>query len=426
MRKRIILLVVILVVGVGAWTGYSLFFKDAVATDNLLVSGNIEAHESVVSFKAVQSRVVELPFDEGQWVKAGTAAGAARRQRLSAAGRDQRGRSAACRNSNSLPRCRNSRPRMRRSANDNADLAQKNIDYDRSQKLWTEKIISGDQRDHTETALKESGAAMQRDRAMERSAQQDIAVAQANISNASENLELAKIMLGYTTLRAPFSGVILTRQTELGEVMQPGTPVVTLADLDHVWLRAYVAETDLGRIRWGQAATVHTDTYPDKAYPGQISFIASEAEFTPKSVETHKERVTLVYRIKIDVENPRHELKPGMPADATIHLGPLRCRAATAVDDKTGRRPRPGEGFPRRPRDRSSELRRRTRRNLRHRRTRRRGQDHDHAHPRRSACARRRRRDGRAMRRRRRPGRRQASHQLHAAALRPLRRSDGG
>ena len=147
------------------------------------------------------------------------------------------------------------------------------------------------------------------------------AVAKANIRSAQENLALAKIMLGYTSLRAPFSGVILTRQTELGEVMQPGTPVVTLADLDHVWLRAYVAETDLGRIRWGQAATVHTDTYPDKAYPGQISFISSEAEFTPKSVETHKERVTLVYRIKIDVQNPRHELKPGMPADATIHLG---------------------------------------------------------------------------------------------------------
>ena len=109
-----------------------------------------------------------------------------------------------------------------------------------------EKIISGDQRDHTDTALKQSNAAMQRDLAMERSAQQDIEVAKANIRNASENLELAKIMLGYTTLRAPFSGVILTRQTELGEVMQPGTPVVTLADLDHVWLRAYVAETDLG------------------------------------------------------------------------------------------------------------------------------------------------------------------------------------
>jgi len=320
MKKRIIVLMVVLIVGIGAWTGYSLFFNDIVASDNLLVSGNIEAHESVVSFKAVQSRVVELPFEEGQWVKAGTllarlddgdyrqqvaineAALQVQEQQLSSA----------------MQKLEAARSTV---VNDNADLDQKKIDYVRSQKLWSDKIISGDQRDHTDTALKQSNAAMQRDLAMEHSAQQDIAVAKANIRNASENLELAKIMLGYTTLRAPFSGVILTRQTELGEVMQPGTPVVTLADLDHVWLRAYIAETDLGRIRWGQAATVHTDTYPDKAYPGQISFISSEAEFTPKSVETHKERVTLVYRIKIDVQNPRHELKPGMPADATIHLG---------------------------------------------------------------------------------------------------------
>jgi HlyD family secretion protein len=321
MKTRIVILIAILVLVAGAWVGYWGLFKDAGSTDALLVSGNIEAHESVVSFKAVQSRVVELPFDEGQWVKAGTLLARLDdgdyRQQVAineAALRVQEQQLASA-----MQKFEAARATI---TNDNADLAQKNIDYERSQKLWNDKIISGDQRDHTETALKQSSAAMQRDLAMERGALQDIAVAKANIRNASENLELAKIMLGYTTLRAPFSGVILTRQTELGEVMQPGTPVVTLADLDHVWLRAYVAETDLGRIRWGQAATVHTDTYPDKAYPGQISFISSEAEFTPKSVETHKERVTLVYRIKIDVENPRHELKPGMPADATIHLGP--------------------------------------------------------------------------------------------------------
>ena len=321
MSKRIIMLLVVLILGIGAWTGYSRFFEDVVATDNLLVSGNIEAHESVVSFKAVQSRVVELPFDEGQWVKAGTLLA-----RLDDSDYRQQvaiNEAALQVQEQQLSSAMQKLAAARATVNDdNADLSQKNIDYVRSEKLWSDKIISGDQRDHTDTALKQSNAAMQRDLAMERSAQQDIEVAKANIRNASENLELAKIMLGYTTLRAPFSGVILTRQTELGEVMQPGTPVVTLADLDHVWLRAYVAETDLGRIRWGQAATVHTDTYPDRAYPGQISFISSEAEFTPKSVETHKERVTLVYRIKIDVENPRHELKPGMPADATIHLGP--------------------------------------------------------------------------------------------------------
>jgi|HubBroStandDraft_1064217.scaffolds.fasta_scaffold04169_3 HlyD family secretion protein len=321
MNKRILMLVVVLILGAGAWAGYSILFNASDSTGNLLVSGNIEAHESVVSFKAVQSRVVELPFDEGQWVAAGTLLArlddSDYRQQVAineAALQVQEQQLASAMQKLSAARAT--------VADDNADLAQKNIDYVRSQKLWGDKIISGDQRDHTDTALKQSSAAMQRDQAMERSAQQDIEVAKANIRSARENLELAKIMLGYTTLRAPFSGVILTRQTELGEVMQPGTPVVTLADLDHVWLRAYVAETDLGRIRWGQAATIHTDTYPDKAYPGQISFISSEAEFTPKSVETHKERVTLVYRIKIDVQNPRHELKPGMPADATIHLGP--------------------------------------------------------------------------------------------------------
>jgi membrane fusion protein YbhG len=110
------------------------------------------------------------------------------------------------------------------------------------------------------------------------------------------------------------------RQAELGEVVVPGTPVVTLADLDHIWLRAYLAETDLGRIRWGQDANITTDTYPGKQYHGRVSFISSNAEFTPKSVQTYRERVTLVYRIKIDIDNPNHELKPGMPADAHIQL----------------------------------------------------------------------------------------------------------
>jgi HlyD family secretion protein len=96
--------------------------------------------------------------------------------------------------------------------------------------------------------------------------------------------------------------------------------VVTIADVDRLWMRGYINETDLGRIRWGQPATVRTDTYPDKGYQGRVSFISSQAEFTPKSVETYKERVTLVYRIKIDLDNANHELKPGMPAEAVIDI----------------------------------------------------------------------------------------------------------
>jgi HlyD family secretion protein len=108
------------------------------------------------------------------------------------------------------------------------------------------------------------------------------------------------------------------RQAELGELASPGTPVVTIADLDHVWLRAYINETDISKVHLGSIVTVTTDTYPDKAYEGRVSFIAPNAEFTPKTVETHAERVTLVYRIKIDISNPAHDLVPGMPADATI------------------------------------------------------------------------------------------------------------
>jgi len=230
--------------------------------------------------------------------------------------------------------------------NDRADLAQRDLDYDRRRRLFNANAISAEDRDLALTALKQSQAALQRDIAAALAADRDVEVAKASLKDAQRNLELSKVILEYTILRAPFSGVILVRNAELGEVMQPGTPVVTMADLDHIWLRAYISETDLGRVRWGQDAVVTTDSYPGKQYRGRISFIASDAEFTPKSVETHKERVTLVYRIKIDVQNPRHELKPGMPADALIELnsgtggGPQR----DGYRDPQGKAGRPPSG----------------------------------------------------------------------------------
>ena len=140
--------------------------------------------------------------------------------------------------------------------------------------------------------------------------------------DATDTVTLVGVHLNQLTLHRFYSGVVLVRQAELGEVVSAGTPVVTIADVDHLWMRGYLNETDLGRVKWGQSATIHTDTFSDKTYQGRVSFISSQAEFTPKSVETHKERVTLVYRIKIDLDNPNHELKPGMPADAVIDVPP--------------------------------------------------------------------------------------------------------
>jgi len=317
--KRLLLALVVLA-GAGAAVLYWQISREGVAPGEIVVSGNIEAHQSLVSFKDVTSRIIELPFDEGQWVEKGQLIARVDdsnyKQQVAvdeAAVRVQQEQLASTR--------QNLIAAQHTVANDEADFAEKNVDYQRYQELWKQNATSGQSRDLAETAMKQSSAGLMRDQAMVKVAEENINAAAAAVKNAEETLRLAKITLGYTVLRAPFSGVIVVRQTELGEVMQPGTPVVTLADLDHVWLRAYVSETDLGKIRWGQDATVTTDTYPGKKYPGRISFISSSAEFTPKSVETHQERVTLVYRIKIDIDNPNHELKPGMPADALIELG---------------------------------------------------------------------------------------------------------
>jgi HlyD family secretion protein len=110
------------------------------------------------------------------------------------------------------------------------------------------------------------------------------------------------------------------KSAEVGEVLGMGTAVVAIGDLDKPWLRGYINEPDLGRVKLGSKAKVTTDSYPGKVYWGRVTFIASEAEFTPKQIQTPEERVKLVYRIKIEVENPNQELKLNMPADAEILL----------------------------------------------------------------------------------------------------------
>jgi HlyD family secretion protein len=150
---------------------------------------------------------------------------------------------------------------------------------------------------------------------------EQVAQLRARADRARRALEIAQTRVEYATLTAPFSGIVLAEHLEPGEHVNPGTPVVTLGELEHVWLRAYIDETDLGRVHLGQQVSVTTDTFPDRRYSGRVSFIASEAEFTPKNVQTEKERVKLVYRIKVAIPNPKLELKPGMPADGDIRLG---------------------------------------------------------------------------------------------------------
>ena len=152
----------------------------------------------------------------------------------------------------------------------------------------------------------------------------EVQAAKAQVLSAQAALELADIQLSHCELSAPFQGVIVSRNVEPGEVVSPGQEVMSVADLSKVYLKVFVAETEIGMVKPGQPAEVKIDTFPARAYRGTVSYISPEGEFTPKVIQTHKERVKLVYLVKIIIPNPNLELKPGMPADAWFNPNPAK------------------------------------------------------------------------------------------------------
>jgi HlyD family secretion protein len=318
-KRRFVIFFVIAAVAIAAAyrAGILRDWRTSADGDAIVLSGNIEAHESVLSFKGVQSRVVALPFDEGQSVKkdATLAVVDSRDLKQQVVIAD----AVAAVQTRQLDAATQSLIAAHRTVDaDLAALAQRELDLQRNQDLQKQGFISTAALDNVKTALTQARAVLARDQALVQVAERNIKVVQASSHSAEQSAQLSRLTESYAVLAAPFDGVILARQAEVGEVVAPGTPIVTIADLDHVWLRAYLNETDVGKVRLGQAVTITTDSVPGRQFPGRISSIASQAEFTPKSVETHAERVTLVYRIKIDIDNPEHLFVPGMPADAKI------------------------------------------------------------------------------------------------------------
>ncbi len=150
--------------------------------------------------------------------------------------------------------------------------------------------------------------------------EQELTTREAEAARARAQVGITDAMLQDAVVLSPVNGIVLVKSVENGEVIGAGTTLATVGEMDHPWLRGYISEQDLGRVKLGARVKVTTDSFPGKNYWGRVSFIASEAEFTPKQIQTTEERVKLVYRIKIEVENPQHELKLNMPADAEIEV----------------------------------------------------------------------------------------------------------
>lgn len=150
--------------------------------------------------------------------------------------------------------------------------------------------------------------------------QEEVGARRAEIDRQKAQIAVVDAQLDDTVSVAPVDGVVLVKNVEIGEVVAAGTTLVSIGELDRPWVRGYINEKDLGRVKLGMKVKVTTDSYPGKVYAGRITFISSEAEFTPKQIQTQEERVKLVYRLKIECDNPQRELKVNMPVDAVIQL----------------------------------------------------------------------------------------------------------
>jgi len=212
------------------------------------------------------------------------------------------------------------------SARDTLKDAEKN--YKRFEDLFSKGVITEKERDSMKLAYDVAQSRLTESESMLKltqgnltridAAKQDIEVASAQISSINASLDQASIQLDYTQLKSPMNGVITSRNVEPGETVNSGREVITISDLARVDLKIFVDETEIGKVRPGQKVDVKVDTFPGKTYTGSVSFVSPEGEFTPKIIQTKKERVKLVYLVKVSIVNPNFELKSGMPADAWL------------------------------------------------------------------------------------------------------------
>jgi HlyD family secretion protein len=295
-------------------------------TNEVVISGNIEVTDAQLGFK-LPGRVAERPVFEGDRVKAGQLIArledAEQKEQLTLTRAELAGAEAALAEleAGSRPQEIAAGEATVRSAE--ADLDRVRLDFVRQQDLRAKNVIADRDFETVQAQLKvaEARAAETAERlklVREGPRTETIQQARARIAQVRASVALAEIRLAETRLFSPLTGAVLSHAIEPGEYVSAGTPIVTVADTLHTWVRAYVNQTDLGRVRLGQKLVVHTDTAPGKNFEGTVSFISPEAEFTPKTVQTTKERVKLVFRIKVDIANPQDELKPGMPADVVL------------------------------------------------------------------------------------------------------------
>jgi HlyD family secretion protein len=295
----------------------------------LAASGTVEATDAQLGFQAA-GRIVAIHAREGESVAAGAplatldaAETEAKRRQSEAALAAARARLAELSRGFRAEEIAQARADLDGSEQRLADAER---ELARATRLFEGGAISRESLD--KTVLARDLASSQRSRAREQLdllssgyRKEQVEAARAQVAQAEAALAAADAALGHLRIAAPFAGTVTLRHREPGEVVAAGAPVLTVMNPADRWVRIYVREDRIGAVDLGAKADIRCDTFPDRTYSGEVTFIASEAEFTPKNVQTTEERVKLVYAVKVRVrDDDGQDLKPGMPADVTLRL----------------------------------------------------------------------------------------------------------
>jgi HlyD family secretion protein len=322
--------IIIAIIALAAVAALIVSRRSSAVKGEIKVSGTVEATSVELSFK-VGGRLSRRLVDEGMQVTAGQTVALLEDDELkeerSARSADEKAVRAALADLEAGSRREEIAQGQAALIRMKADAEKLSRDAQRAESLFTREVIPRQELDAARAGRDASVAAVreaeQRLKLLKAGPRPDaVRQAKARVDASAAGLSLAETRLGQAVLTAPMAGLVLAKHAEPGEMLAPGAPVVTIARMDEVWLRGYIPESEVGRVAIGQRARVSADAWPGRVLEGRVSFISAEAEFTPKNVQTEKERVKLVYRIKITLPNPKGELKPGMPVDAVIMATP--------------------------------------------------------------------------------------------------------
>ena len=323
-KKKIAAIAVLLVVIIAVFAIYR--YRTQKDDGTMHLSGNVEVTETNVAFK-IPGRVIARLVDEGDKVKEGDVIARLENAELTAT--EAQSRATLKEATTKLAELKaGSRYQEIEQARANvfaqeAELAKVRKDFERAEVLFKNGAISASQFDISKSAY-ESRQGLHRNAleglslAKEGPRSEEIKIAEHRADQANAALAASEARLKDTVIYSPATGVVLRKNVEPGETVAQGTPIVTIGDLAKPWIKVYVKEDKLVQVKLGQKAKITVDGYKGKYFDGEVSYISSEAEFTPKTVQTPEERVKLVFGVKVRVKNENGELKPSMPADVQI------------------------------------------------------------------------------------------------------------